>query len=192
MTYSAIRYAHGQRVIYPHPGSRIIEIMDFSLAACFEKSASFLYSKYPCQTGGELVSALMKIPKTLSSGSPTNLSTSYSSLVLPPTVLKASPMSAFRTDVETRLPCRVSRKALPTTYYAHMLYEEGIVGIQVCQNTNSYTQLTGFDVYSCSFLADGAGQFEVARIFNLNDLSVYAPVGFLMKFTYISRCSLLR
>ncbi|KJA19165.1 hypothetical protein HYPSUDRAFT_44402 [Hypholoma sublateritium FD-334 SS-4] len=133
-----LRYAHGQRIICS-TNTNTVEILDFSLSACSE--IEFLSNYHDGLSSGS------------NSGGTSSESSSRQTLSLPPhpslpgplpnhgirqqldlmqpSIFNVCSSSVFSVNVETRLPCRLTTKGLPTAYYAYMLYEDGIIGVKV-------------------------------------------------------------
>lgn len=135
---SQFRYAHGQRVICS-TNINTVEVLDFSLSACSEISFPSVYHDGLCsgRDSGVISSETSSRPTSSSSPlpfSPGLLSSQeihQSSDLIQPTIFDVSSSSVFSVNIETRLPCRLMTKGLPSAYYAYMLYEDGIIGVKV-------------------------------------------------------------
>ncbi|KAF8171466.1 hypothetical protein BJ912DRAFT_119761 [Pholiota molesta] len=111
-----IRHVHGQRCVYPGgiignegpmwaPGSRYVEILDFSFAAV--------------QTAKGMLSMPFPTPK----GKPGTL--------VPSSIIRENDVPFFRADVETHLPCVITTLDLKQPYDAYMIHADGVIGVNI-------------------------------------------------------------
>ncbi|KAF9474746.1 hypothetical protein BDN70DRAFT_884502 [Pholiota conissans] len=115
------RYIHGQHVVYPlfsRPGvSYSVKMLDFSLAAVLNANG-------------------IDLTPSPSSSSTTSESAFGHVTLMPPSTISAMDEPYFLDIVETHLPCVTLERQFKASYAGYMVYENGVVGINIGDDEN--------------------------------------------------------